>query len=131
MCTYFKTEIENHSIGKISSDKKICSHGLSFWKKRKIYLQNLTKEWKQPPVVILQQATFLQYMYSMLVDKNHQKIQSRCLAHEFSFTDIFNNINDGYKAALLKKIIWGCFQFIWMWLLIVITKTGAERMRAP
>ena len=31
---------------------------------------------------------FLQYIYSMLVDKNHQTIRSRCLAHEFSFTDI-------------------------------------------
>ena len=27
-----------------------------FLKKRKLCLQNLTKEWKQPPVVILQQA---------------------------------------------------------------------------
>ena len=32
---------------------------------------------------------FLQYIYSVLVAKNHQKIQSRCLVHEFSFTDIF------------------------------------------
>ena len=31
---------------------------------------------------------FLQYIYSMLVDKKHQTIRSRCLAHEFSFTDI-------------------------------------------
>ena len=46
---------------------------------------------------------FLQYNYSMLVDKNHQKIQSTCLAHEYSFTDTFHNINHGLKAALLKK----------------------------
>ena len=31
---------------------------------------------------------FLQYIYSMLVDKNHQTIRPRCLAYEFSFTDI-------------------------------------------
>ena len=31
---------------------------------------------------------FLQYIYSMFVDKNYQTIRSRCLAHEFSFTDI-------------------------------------------
>ena len=31
---------------------------------------------------------FLQYIYSILVDKKHQTIRSRCLAHEFSFTDI-------------------------------------------
>ena len=51
---------------------------------------------------------FLQDTYSMLVDKNHQKIRSRCLAHEFSFTDFFNDINHGYKAALLKK------NFLWL-----------------
>ena len=39
----------------------------------------------------------------MLVAKNHQKIQSRCLVHEFSFTDISNDISYDYKAALLKK----------------------------
>ena len=45
----------------------------------------------------------LQNIYSMLADNNHQKITSRCLAHEYSFTYIFNDINHGYKAALLKK----------------------------
>ena len=34
---------------------------------------------------------FLQYIYSVLVAKNHQKIRSRCLVHEFSFIDIFFN----------------------------------------
>ena len=34
-------------------------------------------------------SEFLQYIYSVLVAKNHQKIRSRCLVHEFSFTDIF------------------------------------------
>ena len=29
-----------------------------FLKKQKLYMQNLTKQWKQPPVVILQQVTF-------------------------------------------------------------------------
>ena len=32
---------------------------------------------------------FLQYIYLVLVAKYHRKIQSRCLVHEFSFTDIF------------------------------------------
>ena len=39
----------------------------------------------------------------MLAAKNHQKIQSRCLVQEFSFTDISNDISHDYKAALLKK----------------------------
>ena len=49
---------------------------------------------------------FLRYIYSVLVVKN----QSRCLVHEFSFTDIF------FKS-----------RFIWLWLLIAIMKRCAER----
>ena len=45
----------------------------------------------------------LQYIYSVPVTKNHRNIQSRCLVHKFSFTYIFNNINHGYRAAILKK----------------------------
>ena len=36
----------------------------NFSQKRKLYMQNLTKERKQP-------VDFLQYIYSMLVAKNH------------------------------------------------------------
>ena len=32
---------------------------------------------------------FLQYIYPLLVAKNHQKIKLRCLVDEFSFADIF------------------------------------------
>ena len=42
-------------------------------------------------------ADFLQCIYSVLVAKNHQNIRSRCLVHEFAFTDIFNDINHGYR----------------------------------
>ena len=31
----------------------------------------------------------LQYIYSVPVTKNHRNVRSRCLVHEFSFTDIF------------------------------------------
>ena len=45
MCACFKTENENHSIGRSLNGKKL-------------FMQNLAKEWKQPPAVILQQANF-------------------------------------------------------------------------
>ena len=32
---------------------------------------------------------FLQYIYSVLVTKNHQNVRSSCLVYELSFTDIF------------------------------------------
>ena len=47
------------------------------------------KERAQPPIVILQQANFLNIVHE--------------LVHEFSFAKIFNDINHGYRAALLKK----------------------------
>ena len=34
-------------------------------------------------------GNFLQYIYSVIVAKNNQKIQSRCLIQECSFKDIF------------------------------------------
>ena len=52
-------------------------------------MQSLMEERKQPPVVILQQPIFLQYIYSVFVAKNYQKMRSSWLVHEFSFTDIF------------------------------------------
>ena len=49
--------------------------------------------------LILQQAIFTPYIYFVIMAKNHQKIRSRCLDHEFSFKDIFKDIRHGYKAA--------------------------------
>ena len=45
------------SIEKILSEKKYGGMGL-ISEKRKLCMQKLTKEWKQPPVVFLHQATF-------------------------------------------------------------------------
>ena len=69
---------------------------------------------------------FLQYIYYVLVAKNHQKIQSRCLVHEFSFTELFKRYNHSYIAAILKKT------FSWLLLFyvaaaIAIMKSCAER----
>ena len=49
---------------------------------------------------------FLQYIYSMLVDKNHQTIRSRCLAHGFSFTDILERY--WLQSSFIKK------KFLWL-----------------
>ena len=72
---------------------------------------------------------FLQYAYSLLVAKNHNKMRSRCLVHEFFFFSqiLFNDIKHGYRAAILKSFICGCVYFIWLWLLIAIMKRCAER----
>ena len=53
----------------------------------------------------------------MLVAKNQQKIQSRCLVYEFFFTDIFNDIDDGYRVAILQK------NFVWLLMLYMAVAT--------
>ena len=101
MCTYFKTETKDHSIGKILSEKKIMGIRGQFPKKRKICWQNLTKEWKQPPVVILQQANFCNIFILCLqiriIRRSDQGVQLMNFPSQIFFNDI------GYKAALLKK----------------------------
>ena len=50
-----------------------------FLKKRKLCLQNLTKEWKQPPVVILQQANvcniFILCLWLRIIRRSDQGVQ--------------------------------------------------------
>ena len=45
----------------------------------------------------------LQYIYFVLVAKNHQRIRSKCLIHEFPSQILFNDVNHGYTATILKK----------------------------
>ena len=71
-------------------------------------------------------CNFLQYIDSMIMAKDHLKMRSRCLVHKFSFKDIFKDINHGLRGATLKKILYGCFHFLWLWLLIAIMKRCAE-----
>ena len=72
-----------------------------FLKKRKFCLQNLTREWKQPPVVILQQASFCNIFILCLqitiIRRSDQGVQLMNFPSQIFFNDI------GYKAALLKK----------------------------
>ena len=82
-------------------------------------MQNLTKEWRYSHQQLFCNRQILTIIYFMLVAKNHCKFRSRCLIHEFSFTDIFNDINHGYKTALFKKkkfvaafVLYGCGFFL-------------------
>ena len=64
----------------------------------------------------------------MLVAKNHQKIRSRYLVHEFSYPDFFNDIKLWLQRSYIEETIFcGCFRFTWLWLLIAIMKRCAER----
>ena len=64
--------------------------------------------------------------YSLLAHTNHQKLWSRCSVHGIFLQILFNDINHGYRAAVLKKNLCGCFCFIWLWLLTAIMKRCPE-----
>ena len=74
-----------------------------FLKKRKLCLQNLTKEWKQPPVVILQQANFCDIFILCLQIRIIRRSDQGVQFMNFPSQIFFNDINHGYKAAILKK----------------------------
>ena len=116
MCRHFKTETE----------KKCGCTGLVSEKTEALYA-DLNKRVKAANSSCSATSEFLQYICSVLVAKNQQNIRLRCFVHEFCFTDIFNDINHGYRVALLKKILFGCVRFIWLWLLIAIMKRCSKR----
>ena len=49
------------------------------------------------------EVDFLQFIHSVLVAKNHQKIRLTCLVYELYELVIVNDINRGYRAAISKK----------------------------
>ena len=88
MSTYFKTETEDHSVGRSLREKTYGGTGLVSEKTEALY-EELNERVEAATSIYSASGKFLQYIYSVLVAKNHQKIQSRCLVHEFFFTDIF------------------------------------------
>ena len=106
MCTYFNTKTdvaknliddfffclwlsEDLSKGRILSEKKFGGMGLISEKMEVLYAElNETAEAATTGSYSVT-GDSLRYIYSVLVTKNHRNIQSRCLVHEFSFTDIF------------------------------------------
>ena len=79
-----------------------------FLKKRKFCMHNLTKERKQPPVVILQQAIFynifISWLWLRIIRRSYQGV---CFMN-FPSKRFFHDINHGYRAAILKK------NFLWL-----------------
>ena len=96
---------KNLSIGRTLSEKKYGDTGLISEKTEALY-EELNERAEAATSSYSAKALFtdfLQYIYSVLVTKNHQEIRFRCLVHEFSFANVFNDINHGYRAAILKE----------------------------
>ena len=59
-----------------------------FLKKTEALYAELNKRAEAATSSYLATGDFLQYVYSTIMTKKPQKIQTRCLVHEFSLTDI-------------------------------------------
>ena len=96
-----------------------------FLKKWKLCMQNLTKERKKPPVVILQQwifyNIFIRCLWLRIIRRSEQRVQFM----NFPSQIFLNDINHGYRAAILKKS--------YFWLLpsymVVATNCFYEKVR--
>ena len=77
---------EDLSTGKTLSEKKICGF---FSEKTEALYAELHKTVETASSSYSATGNILQYIYSVLTTKNHQKIWSRCLVNKFSFPDIF------------------------------------------
>ena len=77
---------------------------VSFWKSRSFVYAELNETVEATTSSYSATDEFLRYVYSVLVSKNHENIQSRCLVHEFSFTDIF-----------LNSTLYGCGFLMLLW----------------
>ena len=86
-------------------------------KKQKLYMQNLTKERKQPPVVILQKSIFYNIfiwcLWLRIIRRSDQGVQFM----NFPSQIFFNDINHGFRAAILKK------NYLWLLPLYVVVAT--------
>ena len=117
MCTHFntKTDVAKNLIiffltltvrgpfhRKDFKWNKIWGCRVNFWKNGSFVRRTSWKSGSSHRYLFCNKRFFTVYLFCALF-KNHWKIRSRCLVHEFSFTDIFNDINHGYRAPILKK----------------------------
>ena len=94
--------------------KEIWGYGVSFWKKWKLCMLNLTKERKQPPVVILQQVIF--YDISILclwlrIIRNPIKVFS-------SWIFLNHVLQSSYieeKFIVAAPVLYGCGYWFLLW----------------
>ena len=89
-------------------------------------MHNLTKVWKQSPVVILQHATFYNIfilcLWLIIIRRSDQGVQFTNVSSQIFLNDI------DYRAAILRKNSLALLPgFIWLWLLIAVMKRCTEQ----
>ena len=118
--------LEDSSIGRILREKKLWGYGVTFSKTEALHAEPNTGA-EAATSSYSAAGGFLQYTYCVLVAKNHQKILSGCLIHEFPLTFFLMILIMVREQLCWRKVTRGCFRFIWLWLLFAIMKRCAER----
>ena len=116
---------KNFYIGRIISEKRYRGKRLISEKMEALYSE-LNQKMEAATNSYSPTDNFLQYVYSVLVTKNHQKIWSSCLGHEFSFTFFLMTLIMATEQLYWRKILRGSSCFICLWLPISIMKRCAE-----
>ena len=121
MCTYFntKTDVAQNLIDDFFSN-------FDFHRKSG-GTELVSEKRKQPPVVIQEQAIlysiFILCLCQKIIGTSDQDVQFM----NFPSKIFSNDINHGYRAAILKKNSLWLLPFYTLWLLISIMKRCAER----
>ena len=116
---------KNFYIGRIISEKRYRGKRLISEKMEALYSE-FNQKMEAATNSYSPTGNFLQYVYSVLVTKNHQKIWSSCLGHEFSFTFFLMTLIMATEQLYWRKILRGSSCFICLWLPISIVKRCAE-----
>ena len=116
---------KNFYIGRIISEKRYRGKRLISEKMEALYSE-FNQKMEAATNSYSPTGNFLQYVYSVLVTKNHQKIWSSCLGHEFSFTFSLMTLIMATEQLYWRKILRGSSCFICLWLPISIMKRCAE-----
>ena len=116
---------KNFYIGRIISEKRYRGKRLISEKMEALYSE-FNQKMEAATNSYSPTGNFLQYVYSVLVTKNHQKIWSSCLGHEFSFTFFLMTLIMATEQLYWRKILRGSSYFICLWLPISIVKRCAE-----
>ena len=116
---------KNFYIGRIISEKRYRGKRLISEKMEALYSE-FNQKMEAATNSYSPTGNFLQYVYSVLLTKNHQKIWSSCLGHEFSFTFFLMTLIMATEQLYWRKILRGSSCFICLWLPISIMKRCAE-----
>ena len=115
---------KNFYIGRIISEKRYRGKRLISEKMEALYSEFNQK--MEAATNSYSPTDKFRYVYSVLVTKNHQKIWSSCLGHEFSFTFFLMTLIMATEQLYWRKILRGSSCFICLWLPISIMKRCAE-----